>query len=93
MRLKITPLNILSAMALMLSVVLLVDHKRFVAPNNQNYIGLMVAFCLLVVFASFLADQVFRKLVPSLGRIWVLELALIALAVITTLVLKVLIIG
>jgi hypothetical protein len=86
---KITPLNIVSALGIMLAVLLLFNNKLVIKQGDLSYRGLLIAFCLLMVFIAFLADQVFRKLVPSLSKIWLLELALIVLTVILLIILKI----
>lgn len=88
MRIKITPLNVVSAIGLVMAALLLLNSNIFISPVNQSYTGLMVAISLLVVFMAFLVDQIFRKFVPSLYKIWVLQLVLIGLTIIFFFVLK-----
>lgn len=93
MRVKITPLNIVSAFALMATVVLLFNKKEILAPVNQAFNGLFIAICLIVVFVAFLSDQIFRRFIPSLPKIWIVETALIIFTIILFIILKITIVN
>jgi hypothetical protein len=89
LKLRLTPLNIVSALSIMAVFTLLLDKKQLLKPVNEEYKGVIIAMCLLVLFVSFLSDQIFRKFIPSLARLWLIQLAMIFLTVILVAILKV----
>ncbi|MCJ0742553.1 hypothetical protein [Pedobacter montanisoli] len=88
MKVRITPLNIVSALALVIAVSLIVNKSWLLAPVNQEYSGLMIAVCFLFFFLAFLGDQVFRKLMPSLIRLWLLETSVIIFTLVLMSIMK-----
>jgi len=73
----------------MAAILLLFNKERILLPGNESWSGLLIAMCLLAVFVSFLSDQIFRKFIPSLVKIWIVELALISFTIILLIILKV----
>ncbi|MFN0257027.1 hypothetical protein [Pedobacter ureilyticus] len=88
MKVKLTPLNIVSALSIMAVAGLIVDKSWLLAPANHERKGLFIAFGVLVFFVSFLCDQIFRKFIPTLARLWLVQLMVVILAVVFVLVLK-----
>ncbi|WAC40656.1 hypothetical protein [Pedobacter sp. SL55] len=93
MKVKLTPLNIVSALSIMAVVGLVVNKNWLLAPANQGFKGLFIALGLLVFFVSFLCDQIFRKFIPTLARLWLMQLMVVILAVVFVLVLKISVFG
>lgn len=93
MRVKITPLNIVSALGLMAAVLLLFNKKEILAPVNQAWNNLFIAICLIIVFVAFLSDQIFRRFFTSLLKIWIVESALIIFTIILFIILKITIVN
>lgn len=75
-------------MALVAAVSLLLNKSWLLAPVNQEYSGLMIAVCFLFFFLAFLGDQIFRKLVPSLMRLWLLETSVIIFTLVLMLIMR-----
>ncbi|MNR64197.1 hypothetical protein D3C85_1867580 [compost metagenome] len=71
----------------------MIDKNWLLAPANHEYKGLFIALGLLVFFVSFLCDQIFRKFIPTLARLWLMQLMVIVFAVIFVLVLKISVFG
>lgn len=90
---RITPLNIVAAMALMAGVLLLLGDDMFASLINKGSTLPLVLFCVLVMAVAFVGDLIFRKMVPSLFRLWFLELALIGLAIVMMAVFKIIFVG
>lgn len=93
MKVKLTPLNIVSALSIMAVVGLIVNKNWLLAPANQEFKGLFIALGLLVFFVSFLCDQIFRKFIPTLARLWLMQLMVVILAIVFVLVLKISVFG
>ncbi|WP_461485572.1 hypothetical protein [Pedobacter sp.] len=89
MKLKLTPLNIVSALSLVAVISLIVNKAWLLVPANHEFKGLFIALGLLVFFVSFLCDQIFRKFVPTLAKLWLVQLMIIVLTVVFVLVLKI----
>lgn len=81
MKLRLTPLNIVSA-------VLLIGMALLLINTDENGWWELGAISLFVLFAlSFIADLVFRRLIQEIKRIWLFEiLFLIFTAVIIVLI-------
>ncbi|RBQ08734.1 hypothetical protein [Pedobacter miscanthi] len=87
MKLRITPLNIVSAIGLGLVTVNLLSEKA-TAPRQINMSGfyLLILGCLIVV--TFITDLIFRFTLKDIKRIWVVELTFIVIAAILMLILQ-----
>lgn len=68
MRLRLTPLNIVSSVFLVSIAYLMI----YPDDNGWRELGSVPLFVLFVL--SFITDLVFRRLVPDLKRIWLFEL-------------------
>ena len=81
MNLRLTPLNIVSSVLLVGIAWLLI----FPDENGFRELGSIPLIVLLIL--SFISDQVFRRLIPELKRIWLIELLfLIFVAVLMVLI-------
>ncbi|WP_316827648.1 hypothetical protein [Pedobacter miscanthi] len=87
MKLRITPLNIVSAIGLGLMVVNLFSEKS-TAPRHVNMSGfyLLILGCLILV--TFITDLIFRFTLKDIKRIWVVELIFIVIAAILMVILQ-----
>jgi len=93
LKVKLTPLNIVSAFSLMVVIGLMINKNWLLAPTNHESKGLFIALGLLFFLVSFLCDQIFRKFIPTLARLWLMQLMVIIFAVIFVLVLKLSVFG
>ena len=87
--LKFTPLNIIVAISLVGAI-----HFATLSTGNtmeRGMNGLFFALCMLAVFVFAVSDLIFRKVFPSLKKLWIVELSFIAFAIIMTLILKIVI--
>jgi len=87
MKIRITPLNIVSAIGLGLVAVNLVSEKS-TAPRQVDMNGfyLLILGCLILV--TFITDMIFRFTLKDIKRIWVVELIFIFIAAILMLILQ-----
>jgi len=87
MKLRITPLNIVSAAGLGLVVLNLITEKS-AAPRHINLDGfyLLILGCLIVV--TFITDMIFRFTLKDIKRIWIIELVFIVIAAVLMLILQ-----
>ncbi|WP_426328302.1 hypothetical protein [Pedobacter sp. R-06] len=87
MKIRITPLNIVSAIGLGLVAVNLVSEKS-TAPRQVDMSGfyLLILGCLILV--TFITDMIFRFTLKDIKRIWVVELIFIFIAAILMLILQ-----
>lgn len=85
MKVKLTPLNIVSAVALVTAVLYLWYRK---APQHVDVSGILAGFCFLVAVIAFISDQIFRKFIPSLKKLWIIESVLLVFVVILIFLIK-----
>lgn len=87
MKLRITPLNIISAISLGLVVVNIFSSKSS-APKQMDMSGfyLLILGCLILV--TFITDLVFRFTLKDLKRIWIVESIFIVITVILMVILQ-----
>lgn len=93
LKVRLTPLNIISALSIMVVVSLIINKSWLLAPANVEFKGLFIALGLLVFFVSFLCDQIFRKFIPTLARLWLIQLMVVVLTVVFVFVLKISVFG
>lgn len=74
MKLRLTPLNIVIALLLVV-----VGYQFLDRAINSNYFSYL--YLLLIAFTCFIADMLFRRYSPDLKRIWIIELLFIIFAV------------
>ncbi len=68
MKLRLTPLNIVSSLLLVSIAYLLL----FSDENGFRELGSIPL--IIMLFLSFITDQIFRRFIPELKRIWLIEL-------------------
>lgn len=87
MKVKLTPLNIVSALGLVVAVLILIEKKDN-GPHHVDVSGLLSGFCFVAAVVAFISDQIFRKFVPSLKKLWIIESVLIVFIVILIFIIK-----
>ncbi|SMC97395.1 hypothetical protein [Pedobacter nyackensis] len=87
MKVKLTPLNIVSALCLVVAVLLLLD-KKDKGPQHIDVSGLLIGFCFLATVVAFISDQIFRRFIPSLKKLWIIEGVLIVFIIILIFIIK-----
>jgi hypothetical protein len=81
MKLRFTPLNLVS------SFVLVSICYQLFFPDENGFRELGSIQLIILLILSFIADQVFRRYIPQLKRIWLIEvLFLIFVAVLMVLI-------
>lgn len=88
MKFKLTPFNILSATSLIALMALLLKIEWFYKPGQEDFTTILIALALLMLFTSFLFDQIFRKLITSLAKLWLIQVIVITLCFVLILILK-----
>ncbi|WP_243732541.1 hypothetical protein [Pedobacter metabolipauper] len=86
MKIKLTPLNLVSALCLVIGVLLLTGKKP--VSGNTNLTALLVGFSFLSAVIAFISDLIFRKFIPNLKKLWVIEIILIIFIVILIFIIK-----
>ncbi|WGQ11925.1 hypothetical protein QG516_09775 [Pedobacter gandavensis] len=89
MKVKLTPLNIISAVCITIAAVLLFEKRP---PSNAHTINLqpiLIGFSLLIAVIAFISDQIFRKFIPELKKIWIVECTVILFTVLLFVIIKV----
>jgi len=86
-KLRITPLNIITALGVALLIFLLFQPKE-TAPRHLDLSGfyLLILGCLIAI--TFVTDMIFRFTLKDLKRIWIVELVFISLTAILFLLLQ-----
>jgi len=85
MKFRLTPLNIISALALSLLVVSFFQRNPPGHFDMSGFYKLLLAALLLV---SFVADLIFRFTLKDLKKIWIVELVFIIITAILILILQ-----
>lgn len=81
MKLRLTPLNIVS------SIFLINIAEILLSTDKLGFSGLNITSLIVLFVLSFISDQVFRRLIPEQKRIWLFELVfLIFVLVLMTLI-------
>jgi hypothetical protein len=88
MKMKLTPLNLVSAISLLAAIGLLLDQKWILSAADKEFKFLFVAFAVLALFGSFLIDQVFRKLIASTSKLWLFQFLFIVFTLILIFIFK-----
>ncbi len=83
---RVTPLNIITAMSLVAAGFFVL--KGFEDKLSQNFNGLFLVLSLFAAVASFVCDLIFRKLVPALNNLWIVQISFLVLTVVMILILK-----
>jgi hypothetical protein len=87
--LKLTPLNIITSASLVIGGYLLFSGAENL-PVQQGMNGLVAGLCFLSAIIAFISDLIFRKFIPLLRNLWVVECAFIVFTIVLTIVLKLL---
>lgn len=85
--LKLTPLNIVSSIALVTGMMLFIKPAAILGVQQQVN-GLLAGFCILTAIIAFISDLLLRKFIPLLGKLWIVEGVLIVFTVALLLILK-----
>lgn len=77
----------------MLTAVALVAGVYFLVQDNANgmesgFNWLFVLLCFLGALVCFVSDLIFRKMVPLLKNLWIVEMAFLVLTISMVLVIK-----
>jgi amino acid transporter len=86
---KLTPLNIITALCLVAALLLVFNQSDVVSPVNQTFKGLWIGISLLGALISFLSDVIFRKFIPLLRNLWVIECAFVVFTLVFVFILKI----
>lgn len=89
MKVKLTPLNMVSSASLVLAIWLLIKETPPGYNSHINVTGLLTGFCLLITVIAFISDLIFRKFIPSLKKLWIIEGVLIVFIVILIFIIQV----
>lgn len=87
-KLRLTPLNIISAIGLVAGVWFIIDKPGQGSPH-VDVSGLIIGLCFILAIVAFISDQIFRKFIPELRNLWVIEGAFIVFTLILMFILKV----
>lgn len=82
MKLRLTPLNIVSSLLLVSIAYLLF----FPDENEFRELGIIQLIILLIL--CFITDQVFRRFVPQLKRIWLIQLLFLIFVIVLMILIK-----
>lgn len=88
MKFKITPLNIISSTAIIIAVLLLFNQLNFFEYQLPAMKILFVVLFVIIAVVAFVSDLIFRKMIPSLKRLWLVEVSLITLTAVMMIVIK-----
>lgn len=82
MKLRLTPLNIVTSLLIVSTIFLPLSPDG----NLFRKIG-GIPFIILIIL-SFITDQVFRRYIPELKRIWLIELLFLIFVAVLTILIK-----
>ncbi len=89
MKIRLTPLNIISAASLTLSVYAIIDFYFIIHPARQQEWGILSAgFYILLAIITFISDLIFRRFLSDIKRIWIIELLFIIFVAILIILFK-----
>jgi hypothetical protein len=86
LKVKLTPLNLVSALGLVSAVLSLWYRK---SPQQVDVSGILAGFSFLVALIAFVSDLIFRRFIPSLKKLWIIESVLIVFIIILIFIIKV----
>lgn len=86
MKLRLTPLNIITALSFVLLVLSFFQTPE--AGKHLNLGGLYKFLLAALLAVSFISDLIFRFALKQLKKIWLVEIAFIAFTVILVLILQ-----
>ena len=82
MKVILTPFNFITAISMVAIIAIVFNQSWIISPQNQEFKGLFIAIALLLLFGSFLFDQILRKFTPNLKRLWIVQCLIIVLTII-----------
>jgi len=85
--LKLTPLNLVTSGCLVLAVLMLFKAGPQL-PVQKGVESMLVGLCFLAAIIAFISDLIFRKFIPLLRNIWVVECAFIVFTLVLMVILK-----
>ena len=85
MKIKLTPLNIVSAICLVVAGLLLFSQKDQQVGHPQ-FTLLLAGVNGLAAIIFFISDLIFRRFIPSLKKLWIVEGALVVFIVVLVLI-------
>ena len=88
MKVKLTPLNIVSAICLVIAIMLLINRKDEGNPKYVDITGILIGFSFLTAVVAFISDQIFRRFILNLKKLWVVEGVLIIFIIILIFIIK-----
>ena len=88
MKIKLTPLNIVSSICLVIGVLLLLDKQQVQRPGQIDMTYTLAGFSFLSAIVFFVSDLIFRKFVASLKKLWIIEGVLVIFIVILVFIIK-----
>lgn len=89
MKVKLTPLNIISAVCITVAAVLLFEKRQPVHAHVIDLQPILIGFSLVIAVVAFISDQIFRKFIPELKKIWIIECTVILFTVLLFVIIKV----
>lgn len=88
MKVKLTPLNIVSAICLVIAVMLLINKQDQANPKYVDISGILAGFSFLIAVVAFISDQIFRRVILNLKKLWVVEGVLVIFITILIFIIK-----
>ncbi|WP_235324515.1 hypothetical protein [Pedobacter lusitanus] len=85
---KLTPLNIVTSGCLVLALLMFFGPDKEL-PVQKGVNGMLIGLCVLTAIIAFISDLIFRKFIPLLSKLWIVECALIVFTVVLMIILKV----
>lgn len=89
MKVKLTPLNIVSAVFLVIAVLLLTEKKGAPHPGAIDISKILIIFSFLISVIAFISDQIFRRFIPELKKLWIIEGTVILFTILLIFIIKV----
>lgn len=86
LKLKLTPLNIVSSICLVASVMLFVSKAQPQRPNHIDVTGMLAWFSLLSAIIFFISDLIFRRFILNLKKLWIVEGVLVTFIIVLVLI-------
>jgi len=86
--LKLTPLNIVTSGCLVVALLMLFSPGEQL-PVQKGVNGLLTGLCFLAAIIAFISDLIFRKFIPLLRNLWVVECAFIVFTIVLMVILKI----
>jgi hypothetical protein len=88
LKIKLTPLNIVSSICLVIGVLLLFSRKPYDRSHYVDITGTLAGLSFLSAVVFFVSDLIFRKFVANLKKLWIIEGVLVIFIVILVFIIK-----